>query len=226
MFKVCNSPLGKGKDLPFSSGITNQELADNFNGFFTTKITNIRSKLIEQNLGLPDMLTEHCTIPRVLKNYHLLICDDVAKIVLASPTKTCEADPIPTELFKKILPSIIEPLTKLVNQLLQSGEFPDDLKEALVKPLLKKITLEPINKNYRPVSNLLFMGKLMERCVTNQLMEHIHANDLMDLYSQPTDCVTVLRLHCSRSKQIFLGQWTTRRLHAWCCLICHLLLTW
>ena len=87
------------------------------------------------------------------------------KIVLASPTKTCEADPIPTELLKKVLPAIIQLLTKLVNQSLQAGEFPDDLKEALVKPLLKKISLEPILKNYRPVSNLPFIGKLMERCV-------------------------------------------------------------
>ena len=73
------------------------------------------------------MLTEHHTIPRVLEKYELLSCDDVVKIVLASPTKTCEADPIPNELLKKILPSIIELLTKLVKQLLQSGEFPDDL---------------------------------------------------------------------------------------------------
>ena len=80
--------------------------------FFITKITNIRSKLTEQNLGSSDIPTEHCTIPRALEKYQLLSCDDVVKIVLASPTKTCEADPIPTELLKKVLPSIIQLLTK------------------------------------------------------------------------------------------------------------------
>ena len=180
MFKVCDSLLGKDKDPPLPPGFMNQQLADNFNDFFITKITNIRSKLIEQNLGSPEILTEHHTIPRVRENYQLISCDDVAKIVLASPTKTCEADPIPTELLKKVLPSIIQLLTKLVNESLQTGEFPDDLKEALVKALLKKITLEPINKNYRPVSNLPFMGKLMERCVIDELMDHIHTNNLME----------------------------------------------
>ena len=68
----------------------------------------------------------------------------------------------------------------MVNESLQTGEFPDDLKEALVKPLLKKITLEPINKNYRPVCNLPFIGKLMERCVIHQLMDHINTNNLME----------------------------------------------
>ena len=160
----------------------NQELADNFNDVSTTKITNIRSKLIEQNLWSPDISTEHSTIPRVLENYWLLSCDDVAKIVLASPTKTCEANPIPTELRKKVLPSIIQLLSKLVNESLQTGEFPDDLKESLVKPLLKKIIFESINKNYRPVSNLPFMGMLMERCVIDQLMDHIHTNNLMEPY--------------------------------------------
>ena len=96
-------------------------------------------------------------IPSVLENYQPIDCDEVVKIVLASPTKTCEADPIPTELLKKVLPAIIQLLTKLVNQSLQAGEFPDDLNEALVKPLLKKISLEPILKNYRPVSNLPFI---------------------------------------------------------------------
>ena len=68
----------------------------------------------------------------------------------------------------------------MVDESLQTGEFPDDLREALVKPLLKKITLEPINKNYKPVSNLPFMGKLMERCVIDQLMDHIQTNNLME----------------------------------------------
>ena len=180
MFKVCDSLLGKGKDPPLPPGFTNQELADNVNDFFITKITNIRSKLIEQNIGSSDIPTKQCTIPRALENYQLLSCDHVAKIVLASPTKTCEADPIPTELLKKGLPSIIQLLTKLVNESLQTGEFPDDLKEALVKPLLKKITLEPTNKYYRPVSNLPLTWKLMERCVIDQLMDHIHTNHLME----------------------------------------------
>ena len=100
-------------DPPLPPGFMNQELADNFNDFFITRITNIRSKLIEQNLGSPEIPTEHHTI---LENYQLISCHDIVKIVLASPTKTCEADPIPTVLPKKVLPSIIQLLTKLVNE--------------------------------------------------------------------------------------------------------------
>ena len=47
VFKVCDSLLGRGKEPSLPPGFTNQELADNFNDFFITKITNIRSNLSE-----------------------------------------------------------------------------------------------------------------------------------------------------------------------------------
>ena len=180
MFKVCNGLLGRGKEPSLPSGFTNQELADNFNEFFINKITNIRSDLSEWNTGSSDTQAEHCLIPSALENFWLLGCDEVSKIVLASPAKTWDADPIPTGLLKKVLPAIIQLLTKLVNESLQTGEFPDDLKKALVWPLLKKRSLEPILKNYRPASNLPFISKLMERCVIEQLMDHIQTNNLME----------------------------------------------
>ena len=43
-----------------------------------------------------------------------------------------------------------------------SGIFLEALKDALVKSMLKNVNLESINKNYRPVSNLGFLGKLNE----------------------------------------------------------------
>ena len=63
---------------------------------------------------------------------------------------------------------------------MQTGVFPQDLKEALVKPLLKKANLELIDKNYRLVSNLEFMGKTIEQAVTSQLTQHISGNSLLE----------------------------------------------
>ena len=54
------------------------------------------------------------------------------------------------------------------------------MKQALVTPLLKKPSLDLILKNYRPISNLPFVGKLLERCVIDQLLEHICTNNLME----------------------------------------------
>ena len=51
------------------------------------------------------------------------------------------------------------------------------IKSAVVTPLIKKPNL-PSNdlKNYRPVSGLSFISKLVERVVAKQLLEHIHVH--------------------------------------------------
>ena len=68
----------------------------------------------------------------------------------------------------------------MVNESLQTGVFAQDVKEALVKPPLKKANLDLIDKNYRPVSNLEFMGKTIEHAVTSQLTQHTTENSLLE----------------------------------------------
>ena len=94
-----------------------------------------------------------------------------------------------------MLPSIRPLFTSVINESLQTGIFPQDLKEALVKPLLKKANLELVGKNYRPVSNLEFMGKTIEHAVTSQLTQHISENSLLEQCNVPIDLVTVQRQH-------------------------------
>ena len=55
-----------------------------------------------------------------------------------------------------------------------------DFKNALVIPLLKKSSLDPnVLKNYRPVTNLSFISKILEKIVFNQLVSHLNHNDLI-----------------------------------------------
>ena len=77
-------------------------------------------------------------------------------------TKSCTLDPIPTSLLKDHLDEFIPILTDIINTSLQSGTFPDDLKNAAVRPLLKKANLPLDDNNYRPVSKLSYLGKLIE----------------------------------------------------------------
>ena len=52
------------------------------------------------------------------------------------------------------------------------------MKARFVKPLLKKEGLDPIFKNYRPVSNLAYASKLVETAVAKQLQHYLFSNDL------------------------------------------------
>ena len=68
----------------------------------------------------------------------------------------------------------------LFNKSLATGCFPSEFKKAVVRPLLKKTGLDASQpKNYRPVSNLPFLSKLLERVVQNRLQAFLDSNDLM-----------------------------------------------
>ena len=53
--------------------------------------------------------------------------------------------------------------------------------ESFVHPLRKKQDLAPIFQNLRPISNLLFVSKLTERAVANQIESHMTGNKLYPL---------------------------------------------
>ena len=62
----------------------------------------------------------------------------------------------------------------LFNVSLSAGVFPQKYKHAVVRPLLKKENLDASQlKNYRPVSNLTFLSKLLEKIVQKRLQSYI-----------------------------------------------------
>jgi hypothetical protein len=97
------------------------------------------------------------------------------------PKKSCQLDPIPASLFFECLDNLVPIITSIMNTSLSSGKVPQCFKHALVQPLLKKSNLDPEEmKNYRPVSNLPFLSKVLERLVLEQLLQHLESNDLLE----------------------------------------------
>ena len=109
--------------------------------------------------------------------------DQVRKLIQAAPSKSCQLDPIPTSLLKECLDVLLPSITKIVNLCLSEGVFPDDFKTAFVKPLLKKPSLDKNElKNYRPVSNLSFLSKVVEKVVAEQINSHLVNNELSNSF--------------------------------------------
>ncbi len=183
LFRVMNSALNRKQDTPFPPHLSETDLANGFSNFFTDKINKIRTNLDNvSNAKSINDIQEASKYETTLENFHLLSEDQVRELVKKSPTKHCELDPMPTWLIKDCLEEILPTLTRIINLSLQLGDIPVSLKHAIIKPLLKKIGLELIDKNYRPVSNLTYLSKLIERAVVYQLLDHLKVNNLMDIY--------------------------------------------
>ena len=69
----------------------------------------------------------------------------------------------------------------MINTSLVTSVVPAVFKCAIVKPVLKKSTLDnDALNNYRPVSNLPFVSKLVERVAAKQLNAHLDDNALRE----------------------------------------------
>ena len=83
-------------------------------------------------------------------------------------------------LLKRFIDFLVSPITAILNLSLSSVTFPSALKHASISPLLKKPNLDPDDPNsYRPVSNLPFLSKLIERAIFIQLSDHLSRHDLL-----------------------------------------------
>ena len=108
--------------------------------------------------------------------------EDILKILKSSPTKSCDLDPIPTSLVKECADILITPITNIINYSVKAGSFPNCFKIAYVTPLLKKPSLDRnLLQNYRPVLNLSFILKLIEKAVANRLNSYINKEGLTNL---------------------------------------------
>ena len=78
-----------------------------------------------------------------MEEFRPVSSDDVVKVITQANSKSCELDSLPTYLIKLILPSVAPFLTDLFNESLSSGIVPQQFKEAIIRPLLKKIRPGP-----------------------------------------------------------------------------------
>ena len=153
--------------------------------FFVDKITKIREGLEQNPVDCPPEVENARPIfdGEVWSEFQPVSEEQVSKVITSSPTTSCPLDPLPTRVLKTCLPALLTVLTFLVNLSLSTGEFCANLKKAYVTPLLKKLDLDSdIFKNYRPVSNLSFLSKVIERIVAIQLLAHLTANNIMEKF--------------------------------------------
>ena len=95
--------------------------------------------------------------------------DDVLKILVFAKPKTCDLDLIPNPLAKKYAHMLKTPINNVINYSFKEDSFPICFYMAYITLLLQKPNMDKnVLKKYRPVSNLCFISKLIEKGLTKQ----------------------------------------------------------
>ena len=169
-----------------------QLLADRFVDFLTEKIAKIRSTF-SASVNLQH-ITPESPAP-MFSTFSTVTEDQVTKIITNSPSKSCSLDPWPTFLVLDYLDILITPITSIINASLEQGMCPIFFKQAHVTPILKKSSLDKdIFKKYRPVSNLNFISKILERVVAVQLQTHLDETGLMTAFQRLIEITILLKV--------------------------------
>ena len=150
--------------------------ADSLSKYFVSKVEAIRA------------LTLHCSQPTFIPRRHVDLLsefspcslDEVRRTIQCSPDKSCALDPLPHNLFAQSLDHLLPIIHLICNSSMLSGTLPDTEKLAIVTPILKKRDLDPDSaKSYRPISNLTFISKLIERIVSRRLTSYLSEHNLL-----------------------------------------------
>jgi hypothetical protein len=100
---------------------------------------------------------------------------------------------MPTYLLKQCVNNVLPVITAMVNKSLNEMSVPTAFKQANVRPLLKKPGLDMNNlKNYRLVSNLPFVSKIIEKVVASRIEDHF---DKHKFHDKPTISISLFSLY-------------------------------
>ena len=157
-----------------------KEIANSFNSFFASVGAQLSSSF-EQSDNIPSFETYLNSNTSSDPNFHFTPVDKmlVLALIINLPNKTSSGiDNISNKLLKQIKPIIVQPLTLIINQSLASGIYPDKFKISKVTPLHKKDDQTAIS-NYKPISLLPTMSKIIERVIHSQLYAYFNENNLI-----------------------------------------------
>ena len=134
LYNTINGLIKRSKTNPLPEGQSDKELADYFSEFFYNKIKKIADKLKD----IPDYIPPKRSVEQ-LSEFGLVDEDILNKVLIKLGNKQCELDKFRVKFINKHKKELLPVFLEIINNSLQSGSFPENCKNALVKPLIKKL---------------------------------------------------------------------------------------
>ena len=184
LYNVVNAELDRKRESPLPDTDNIEKLATDFNNFFMDKIKGIMKNF---NNNISEEVTSFSSLPNLyaprndscyLNNFDPCTIEELKEIIQNSEIKCAPTDFLPSEIVKQNIDLFYPVLCNLVNLSLKTGSL-DGLKIADIIPTLKDQRLDPNSfKNFRPISNLSYIGKLVERVVLKRLNSHMESKGM------------------------------------------------
>ena len=172
--KILTSDTSENK---FPESTSNKELADIFVNFFVDKVTKIKSEFqYNKNYNIP---TRICTS---LSKFQTITQEELIKTIKIMKSTTSLNDPCNTSFILNFSEILVPVWTNIINKPIEEGKVLECWKEAIVHPGQKNNNLGTNLTNYRPIGNLTFFSKLIEKIILNQLINHFRTNNLLPNY--------------------------------------------
>ena len=171
-------PKNKGKNNVHSCNELNQKV-DDFNKFFSS-IGKIAYEKSQEGLPGENAVT-HSFYNNEVYSFRPTPTD-IETVILTvknlNNTNSCGSDGISLRFVRDALPVICCYLTCITNTSIATGIFPTAWKHALVVPLFKGGDSNDVSQ-YRPLSLLSILSKILEKIVANQLAHYLESNELL-----------------------------------------------
>ena len=179
----------------FPDSESDEMLANQFADYSMERIRAIRTRLEEHPIYNPQNTTKE-----FMSKFEWVTESEVARCIRNMASKPCELDAIPTTTLKQVLDTVIVPITRIVNASLENGIFASKWRTAIVHPIFKKAGLDLMLSNFRSVSNLSFISKVVEKVVLTQFNKHCSPHrlipDYQSAYRENSSWETVLEKNC------------------------------
>ena len=153
------------------------EVAENFNAFFKTVGKNLQQTMKGAPLDALAFMNDSCK--NTIKHLQPTHREELQKIIENMKNVGHGIDKINAKIFKSSCKTILKQLTHLINLCLAQGKFPNKLKIAVVKPVYKTGDKSLVT-NYRPISILPYISKVLEKVIHIRIMEHISQNNILN----------------------------------------------
>ena len=158
-------------------------------------IPHFRAKVLLMLLLFP--LIDYATTLCELSEFSPTSEDELSGFVKKIAAKSCSLDPVPASLLRCCIDDLLPIINRVVNLSFNSASMPSSMKNAVLSPLLKKPSLDfEIFSNFRPVSNLKFLSKVIEKAAAIRLTNYLCDNDLNEglqsAYKKHHSCETAL----------------------------------